>query len=581
MDYTTDQIEEISIDVLKAMIRKTGRKKITTEFNQNDKTPSWDGFLFIYNQENTTKKEHISSRIPVQIKGTEVNEFSKEYKKFSIQISDLKNYLSDGGVIYFVVEIKPPNEEYKIFYTELLPMDLQILLDRVKEKGNKGSYTVKINNVLNENIDFYKVCKKFEVHKSNQSITQVKNSIDLSQLKTNKLELFLFDSPMELLSNKTYLYVRDSMNQLIPVRDTLTGCEILFEVGRKIIVDKEKFFKVFNKHDINGNKYICWGDNVTYDESSRAITIGKSMSNILDRFYTLKYILNIFIDERKKFSTEVQKEFEKLEYEFSCINNIINICRKFNINIKELKLKDLTKKDYYFLNILENTKNNLTDINMSTVEKAAFRILNFNNNKILLLQITINDRIENIDFYSQCLDLVIVNKINNKSIALSRFVQLTKESLVCKNFNKQVIVDSIDKIKDINKKEVYGTYIIFALELIHSWDSTQNKEYLDLAMYILEWLKDVCEEELTIINKAQIEKRLCIDLSHDTKEELYVLRRGTENIQYKVATSILLDDLEACNKLYSLLKEEEKEEFKEYPIYSLYLQLVNKCDETK
>ncbi len=581
MNYTTDQIEEISIDALKAMIRKTGKKKITTEFSQNDKTPSWDGFLYIYNQENTTKKEHISSRLPVQIKGTEVNEFSKEYRNFSIQISDLKNYLNDGGVIYFVVEVKPANEECKIFYTKLLPIDLQIILDKAKEKGNKGTYTVKIENILNLDTDFYKVCKKFELHKSNQSITQVKNSIKLEQIKSGQVGVILFDSPMDLLSNKTYLYVRDSMNQLIPIREVVSGSKISFAVGDKIVVDQQKSFNIYITYDSDGKKYIQWGDNVTIDEELDLITIGKSKKNIYDRFYTLKYILeNIISKSRDNFNHEVIKKINDFEYEFEYISNIIKILKRFNINIDNLKLTDLEEKDFYFLDILESAEDNFNNIDNSVKKIFEFKILNFKDNKVLLLEITVGDDKKYIDFYSNNIDSVIIPELN-KSVVLSRFVVLTREVLICTNFNKEAIINSIEVLKDKDKEVVSDTYINFALELIHSWDSTQNREYLDLAMYILEWLKDVCEEELTIINKAQIEKRLCIDLSHDTKEELYVLRRGTENIQYKVATSILLDDLEACNKLYSLLKEEEKEEFKEYPIYSLYLQLVNKCDETK
>ena len=43
----------------------------------NDKEPSWDGNVYIYNSSSKTK-DNLKGRLPVQVKGTENNDFLKE-----------------------------------------------------------------------------------------------------------------------------------------------------------------------------------------------------------------------------------------------------------------------------------------------------------------------------------------------------------------------------------------------------------------------------------------------------------------------------------------------------------------------
>src|SRR5665647_321703 len=70
----------------------------------NDKEPSWDGFVYIYNDK-SKKKDKLKGRLPVQVKGTKNDDFSKDEIGFPIHTTDLRNYLYDGGAIFFVVYI--------------------------------------------------------------------------------------------------------------------------------------------------------------------------------------------------------------------------------------------------------------------------------------------------------------------------------------------------------------------------------------------------------------------------------------------------------------------------------------------
>ena len=70
--------------------------------SDNDKEPSWDGHVYLYS-DGIKDKKHFKGRIPVQVKGTVKEDFSKYIVSYSMTLADLKCYLHDGGCILFVV----------------------------------------------------------------------------------------------------------------------------------------------------------------------------------------------------------------------------------------------------------------------------------------------------------------------------------------------------------------------------------------------------------------------------------------------------------------------------------------------
>lgn len=68
-------IETLSVNAVRDSI-------VTSDFldqfiADNDKEPTWDGFVYIYGDK-SKKKNKLKGRLPVQIKGTENDDFSKE-----------------------------------------------------------------------------------------------------------------------------------------------------------------------------------------------------------------------------------------------------------------------------------------------------------------------------------------------------------------------------------------------------------------------------------------------------------------------------------------------------------------------
>lgn len=106
--------------------------------SEGDREPSWDGNIKIYNTTDQ-KKENMLGRISVQVKGQECDSFDEGTISYPVEIADLRNYLNNGGVVFFVVQ-ELPNGDRKAFYETLLPVKIQQYLD----KTNDGQITKNI-----------------------------------------------------------------------------------------------------------------------------------------------------------------------------------------------------------------------------------------------------------------------------------------------------------------------------------------------------------------------------------------------------------------------------------------------------
>ena len=83
---TTKEIEELSVGAIRKLIMNSS--KLDSDIPTNDKSPSWDGEIFLYNEHKSKGKGDIKRRIPVQVKGTKVKKFSNNTSNYSFEVSD-------------------------------------------------------------------------------------------------------------------------------------------------------------------------------------------------------------------------------------------------------------------------------------------------------------------------------------------------------------------------------------------------------------------------------------------------------------------------------------------------------------
>lgn len=131
----SSRIELLAVNHIENCILKCPH--LEPQLSKGDREPSWDGSIRIYNTANQ-EKDNMLGRISVQIKGKECSSFDEGKITYPVKIADLKNYLSNGGAVFFVVQEKADNK-YKAFYETLLPVKIQQYLDTTKEgQGTKN-----------------------------------------------------------------------------------------------------------------------------------------------------------------------------------------------------------------------------------------------------------------------------------------------------------------------------------------------------------------------------------------------------------------------------------------------------------
>ena len=110
------QIETLGVSYLTTFINRN--KLLQTYFDNNDKTPAWDGEIHVLKSA-SEKKSEIFGKVPVQIKATRQKKNSM--KSFSVDIRDLELYSKNGGVVLFVVWLDDNGNLRDIYYKSLPP----------------------------------------------------------------------------------------------------------------------------------------------------------------------------------------------------------------------------------------------------------------------------------------------------------------------------------------------------------------------------------------------------------------------------------------------------------------------------
>ncbi len=84
------QIESTAIATLKMLINSC--ETLKDYVVDNDKTPTWDGNIFLFGDKTHTKKD--VRKIPVQVKGTTIGKLDSQTITHAVRREELQNYLA-------------------------------------------------------------------------------------------------------------------------------------------------------------------------------------------------------------------------------------------------------------------------------------------------------------------------------------------------------------------------------------------------------------------------------------------------------------------------------------------------------
>ena len=245
---STTKIEQNAVNEVRNFIDATDC--LRSYLKDNDRTPLWDGSVFVYQGE-PDKKENLVGIVKVQVKGTEVKVFQNK-EQHRVERPELEIYMRESGLFFFVVEMLESDiRQRRIFYMKLTPVYIQALLDQKTTKGIDipldplpADYHIVEDEMLN-----------FINDSRNQTSFVGRQGLTLNEaLKGNhqlKCEGFVNTASnrtlaMQLTSQSFYLY-QDTPYAMIPIRDIELTPLVTEHIDEPVSINGKTYFQRYSR----------------------------------------------------------------------------------------------------------------------------------------------------------------------------------------------------------------------------------------------------------------------------------------------------------------------------------------------
>ena len=583
----TKRIEESATTALKAALLRC--PILDSYIDSNDKTPSWDGTVFVYKSE-MTKKENLAGRVPIQIKGTE-KVIVSDTATFSCSVADLNNYYKDGGCVFFLISVDLSSGNSRIFYKTLLVVDLDKI---IKGAGKQKTSTIHLNLFPTEANEISSIFMGFtdNVHKQMGFIGKdipTFESLEASGAEITSLTftasgigLTLDEIPKFLSTHAFYLYAKvKGLDVDVPI-DKVTNAIISKPVDGEVRIKDRCFFSAYRVVYENGNPIIRIGKgiSVALKAEENRITVHTDRPDTLSDFiieadFFIELVeqgeltLNgVTIPLNGASLSDLQERKKTLEY----CKDVKKMLDYLGVT-EELLLNDLSENDEKNLRnftgaVLYNRKIGFPNMEQDQFY-GAFKIAN------LVIWIWAKRQLDgmySIDSFFKLHQIALFTDDDvdlKKPIQASQFVLFDKKGLVhISNMDYELVYSDISQTPPSPE---YCTKVNFlVLDMIGAYDeqTKHDEKLLNLAERICDWLKSIesmIDPEVLLLNKLQITKRR----RTLSTSEIIELAKLTEN-SYPPATRcgayLLMDADEEAQKCFDELPLIAQEEFLKYPI---------------
>ena len=579
-----NQIELLAVNAVEDYFTKIER--INPMIPLADKEPSWDGFLYLYSDD-SMKKETMIGRIPVQLKG-KTGEFV-ESLSFPVKTSDLRNYMREGGCLYFVVLIND-KQERKIFHRMLIPVELQNIL---KGKEQQKSINVKMkplegseDDVYHSLVDFYRDMKKQTG--SPIKTLSLKDLVD-GNYDTFRFSLSGFDASKESLESfitrkAICLYVKsmDANASDIPIQEGRCFLKLIQDVKQAVSVNGIVFYNSFEK-TFEKNKIILGIGHclkVAFDSQNPieiSVNIKLEATELKAMTQDIRFVLAAI--ENKSFKIgdfqvdipsddESQKLYVLLKGEYARLQRIEILLERLHV-IKDLDLSTMQKVDWTTLKIL--TEGILDEKELSLNVKES-RLHNIKVGNLMFLLIVCQQKSGKFRIFDYFTPPSALKLISPEEYEASKYAVLNVDGYVrYDNIDFPNILPSISALKAKHEYFLdYAKYEVFnMLKACGKLDDDGKKRtiLLNTSSDVIDWMikesKDA-DEKLAYECYAYLVKFLKNTLSEEDIVALKgILFSDRDDNPLKADVALLLKNKSAFDFFYSMMTKEEIEDFKE------------------
>ena len=553
-----------------------------SDIHMNDKTVSWDGNIIYYK----TKKPASTGNeflIPIQVKGKEYNTLpDSDSISYPVDINDLKNYLKNGGVIFFVDAISKTEYNDKMYAKILLPVDIVHIM---KGKEEQGSITVHLNPCKNCPRIRGTLCFFLKENRPKQAMVGVGKSIpDYDTISNFTISTLPtpYTNPAIAIAKSPFKYVytkKDGIEIPVLLTDLVTATESdwLIKIDDKI----EQRYPIRHIYALNQTTTrISEIIEFVLTEKSQKTTIRcieATNYNFETVFQASKIIIAVSDAEEvsienislgKNFLGEIQTAFtERFLAYHKRIVQLGEMLEELNIKRSLFKTKEILDAEptIFFL------KKGLVEMRVlslpfQTDENCGLYKQIIGRRKLLLEYEKIQEDgyiIRN--YLKDGKRIAIFEDIpDGKTQKISRWFALRDEDIYQMIFDENDLLEAMNKISEEEIDQLLG----LILDFLKAYDKERDRNILSLAEKLIDILgKYSMNSTILTINRFQIIAR---------KRELELEERKTlaqikysENIFARCCACILLKQFDEFDIHMQQLSATEKEEFYSWPIVSL------------
>ena len=570
-----DDIEKLAISKISDQVLQNS-DCLTCYLNTNDKTPFWDGSIWVYDNKKKSGG-YFQNKIDVQVKGRLVTKFIKN-ESYEIIVNQLMAYKNEiKGTLFFLVDLMDFNN-FKIYYCNLLPVDLYEIFKNIK--SDQKNYTLKLKEIdISEPLNFKRVCLDFY---RNSNLQAKRRIIDDSEFhKIEEFDFSMYESMLEfekyLEDGDVYTYVKlkDTHEKVVTIKGDI---KLISKLKKDIYIDGRKYYSECTIVGKKVNELVVGP--LTFNFIDEKIYF-KFKGSLEKRIKDLKFIVKFFEKqyfviggERLDIPLEDQKQIKKkikvFNDKISYYKKIIRLFKYFNVEF-DIEYENLNDADINNLHILIKMLDGIFPNDIKDMQKYY---ININKYKILFVVDLKSKKIYN--YYSQEMvdnSYCIVFDGNSK-YKTSIYSNLPFEDYEnVSNFKEDIIIKSFKGLEF--NQAIFEVINYLSLRFLISYDKTKDKRFLNLAnnLNLINCKKR--NDDVDIINSKQIKLRKKKSLSYNDKKLLSEIAEKDEyknNYQILCCIDILLENNYNYNLHFKKMNAKDKEIFKNWPIYNLLLE---------
>ena len=575
-------IEKTAVNILETEILSI-QDCLSPYVSTNDKTPFWDGSIYIYNS-SVHSKENYEGKIEVQVKGRQVKKLKcSGNSKFTMDVDDLVAYKKNiNGTLLIVVEFIDI-KNYQLYYANLLPVDLHELFKNISD-GQKTK-TIDVKPIVSKSASSLKfVCLNFLKNSNKQANRRIIELNEMDNLEEINFEIISTKSGFEdyIKSNAIYSYGITKDTKEIVSLPLLRDIRVFQTIKQTVMLDNEKISFDFTMSSGEKDEKIIIGKSLVLNRNECRLEINLS-GNLYSRINDLKLLNHILVNKNIITSSGILELPLANEDEIKNIKEKFSKCYDYYIEVKEMFdyfkiefLTDfdmLTDKDINNINLMINL---IKGKCLEKIKELKTYTVSIDKYTIFIMPKVEKNTVVGVynlfDDLSNAIKFFMINEKGSES-ETSIYYTLTSDNIKkASNFDCSIILNDIKRVGLV--KDTVIACNQFILNLLNAYDETRRKDLLDLANEVQKELLKFDSSDLYLLNEFQIKYRLCgLEIDDKIKiKEIY--DRGNSFV--KAGAAILLSNLSDYEIAYNELGQEERDVLQRSPIFNILNNITNK-----